>query len=276
MYKNTFPKYGDQQFFAVGEAGMFKLFGINDNFVVRFINSLLVLLLGSLALPLRLSMRTKIGERSAGTSYVIGAALLLYLLTLMSVNDYNTFTGHIFNIPALSVSYENAPIESDQIFEHQPMSIFYFYLGWFLLSYMGARALIISRRRKNIKWHSYYRGNGFLQWLKKYTKMEQTSIWMWEAAIVGIGALLLTNNIEDKDLATLKLLTSFIFLQSIALFIEELIIKQRRRSIILNMVDSEIESRIITEARKKLVEDEEEMVSVSKLKTNELTDVIIP
>lgn len=333
IYKNNKPLYSDKTLLQTGENAIYQVFQIKDQWVLRFIKTIIFLIIGGIALPLRLVFRRKIGERSIGfVSAVISIGIFAYLvigsmvesitlshwdkwtgnnfdLTLsshkdttvylrnifdkhdlpkdiyfkdendvsnqivfsnMTLNEYNTLVAEKERIVARVNDQENFTIREQKIyksptsinsgytfytfFRTDPFSLLYIYmsLSLFCISFFFFQNFGLKMPQQ--KWHSYHRGLGFINLI---FSGNQTLIWMIEAVLF----LLIGWWFTSFELIQWRLLGTVILIQAFALFIEEYAVHKRKREAILNLIDHEIESRMIAEQRLMLVDADDEKSS---------------
>lgn len=333
IYNSQSPHYSNRQLINTAQTGFLKVFSIRDNFFVQLVNGLFYILLGSVALPLRVITRSNIGERSIRLIHYMGAMALLFSLALYGINGFDKVTGEVFSLSITdsttvrevypfrtfvsgsttlgkyrqlcqqqeeqypeSISnpdwkyfrdWQTYPKRGDA--EHEvfyfrpiyfsgiklrypalqlPLVIVIVYLYLFFIRDLYVKAQFSYRRRNKIKWHSYDRGRGILQWLSNFN-VEQTRIWVLESLffiILSVVIVFAASNI------TLRFLFALILVQAIAMFIEDWQIAKRKRDVIFDMVDAELDSRMIQAERQKFLSKGKSSVSTPSVV---LQDVII-
>ncbi|MEM9889061.1 MAG: hypothetical protein AAF849_24480, partial [Bacteroidota bacterium] len=265
---------------TTGESAIYSIFNIKNNFVINTVRGIIFLIIGSIALPLSTTVRLRIGERSIdGVKFFIGYMIVLYIgLFGFSLNPIYFPDGKGFR--PVPEDYENIELYEKEFQEWDERASFLrgsdlesFLSGYFpninfsvtiyfvLIILMRNLHSMSIDKEKFVKRHSYYRGKTF--WHLFNIDREDESLWIADAVVwILIGFFVISS--IDRFLALL------VMAQAIMLLIEEIAVKRKKRHAVLDIIDAEIESKIINEYRAKFVTKEE---SVRINRTDKVEDV---
>ena len=267
IYKNQTTDQSLKQLGKTTEAGLYTAFGVQGGFVVSLVRGFFFLIIGSIALPLRVTTRTMIGERSVdfvrlviGMAFMIMVGLYGFTFSFLSSEPVAPYYKDIH--PRLEDSssvaeHREAVLEYraylrskweiqnlvEDYFPHgsSPVLIYTILCYCMLMLYQHQ-----VRKYEFVKRHSQYRGRTIMHAL--FPNEEDEINWVRDAFFMFFVPWLLVIILDSPSLFFLLLI------QSVALIIEEIAVKKRKRYAVLDINEAEIESKMINTYRAKFSE----------------------